>query len=141
VSWGERFAHWPAAVALDAWTPTSVPLGTGTRVRSAEVMSMLPTSGTLTLVSGTLIGRFVGMPMPRLDTSPVAVARCSAGLPAGPSSVVRADTTAACSGMGSTGAFPPALAVLQVVAPTGQQRLSHRADLHVARRVRMNPIG
>jgi hypothetical protein len=118
VSRGERFAHWPTAVALDAWRPTSVPVGTGTRVRSAEVMSMFPTSGTLRLVSGTLIGRFVGMPMPRLDTSPVAVTRWAAGSPDGPSRAVRADSTAAWSGMGKAGALAPALAVLHAVAPT-----------------------
>jgi hypothetical protein len=68
----------------------------------------------LTLVSGTLIGRFVGMPITRLDTSPVAVARCSAGLPA------RHHDRARRADRGE-----------------GQQRPSHRADLHVARRVRM----
>jgi hypothetical protein len=60
----------------------------------------------------------LGMPTERLATSPVAPAVCCAGCVAGPSSVVRADMTLACSGSGNAGRFAPPLAALHVVVPT-----------------------
>jgi hypothetical protein len=141
VSCGDPFEHWPTAVALDAWTPTRVPVGTGTSERSADVMSKLaPKSGTLSIVVGTLIGTFDGMPMSRVDSCAVAMARWAAGSAAGPSSVVLADAAPACSGLGRAGAVPPALAATHMApaefavrgAPVGWPVRTLAAQFHPA---------
>src|SRR3954468_4742063 len=79
-------------------------------------MSTLPIPGTGIVVVG-MGADPAGTPADRLATSPVAPAVCWAGWLAGPSSVVRADMTLACSGSGSAGRFAPPLAALHVVWP------------------------
>ena len=107
----------PEAVALESLTPTSGLGGGGSRPASACVMSTSPMPGTGIVVVG-IGAEPEGTPTDRLATSPVAPAVCCAGWPAEPSSVVRADMTLACSGIGSAGRFAPPLAALHVVWPT-----------------------
>jgi hypothetical protein len=117
-SCAEPPTHRPLAVVVDCCRSTrTVPDGTGTSERSADVISTVPTSGTSMLVGATSSGTSAGVPMRRPETSLVALATCSLGMPAGPSSDVRADTAVAASGAGKSGRWPPALAPLHVLAP------------------------
>ena len=107
----------PEAVALESLTPSSGLGGGGSSAASACVMSTLPMPGTGIVVAG-IGAEPAGTPTDRFATSPVAPAVCWAGWLAEPSSVVRADMTLACSGIGNAGRFAPPLAALHVAWPT-----------------------
>jgi hypothetical protein len=97
-------------------------------VRSAEVMSTVPTVGTLMLVDGTLIGTFEGIPMPSPATSLVALACCCAGSPAGPTSVVAEQFhPAAAAGSGTT-TTPAMVRAMRDSEQSGRTSISQGSD-------------